>query len=132
MSLATLPKTVKTFARLRVIAQVLSKHGFGHFVDRLQLGRYIPSALRFGFAKTSEESEADPLAPIGARLVRVCEELGPTFVKLGQVASTRPDILPPQVLTAMEKLQDDVAPFPSEQACRIFREDIGVSVEESF
>jgi len=131
MSLATLPKTVKTFARLRVIAQVLSKHGFGHFVDRLQLGRYIPSALRFGFGKKAEEHEVDPLAAIGARLVRVCEELGPTFVKLGQLASTRPDILPPQILTALEKLQDDVAPFPSEQARRIFHEDLGVHIEDA-
>jgi ubiquinone biosynthesis protein len=131
VSLATLPKTVKTFARLRVIAQVLSKHGFGHFVDRLQLGRYVPSPqwLR---RETAEEHEADPLAAIGTRLVRVCEELGPTFVKLGQIASTRPDILPPPILSALEKLQDRVAPFPVEQARRIFLEDTGVSVETAF
>ena len=132
MSLATLPKTVKTFTRLRVIAQVLSKHGFGHFVDRLQLGRYIPSAIRFRIAPQMEEAESDPMAAIGARLVKVCEELGPTFIKLGQIASTRPDILPPQILSALERLQDDVAPFPPEQARRIFNEDIGVPVEKAF
>ncbi len=132
MSLATLPKTVKTFARLRAIAQVLSRHGFGHFVDRLQLGRYIPSAIRFRLAPAMEESESDPLAAIGARLVKVCEELGPTFIKLGQLASTRPDVLPPQVLTALERLQDDVAPFPSEQARKIFEDDIGMPVEKAF
>ncbi len=132
MSLATLPKTVRTFARLRVIAQVLSRHGFGHFVDRLQLGRFIPSAIRFRFAPKAEESDVDPLTAIGNRLVSVCEELGPTFIKLGQLASTRPDVLPPQVLTALERLQDDVAPFPPEQARRIFKDDVGMPVEQAF
>jgi ubiquinone biosynthesis protein len=131
MSLVTLPRTVKTFARLRVIAQVLSRHGFGHFVDRLQLGRYVPSPAWLRREK-EEEHEVDPLAAIGTRLVRVCEELGPTFVKLGQIASTRPDILPPQILTALEKLQDNVAPFSADQARRIFQEDTGVSVDKAF
>lgn len=132
MSLVALPRTVKTFARLRVIAQVLSKHGFGHFVDRLQLARYLPSADWFRREKEVEEPEIDPLAAVGNRLVRVCEELGPTFIKLGQIASTRPDIFPPQILTALEKLQDDVKPFPTEQARRIFEEDTGTSIREAF
>ncbi len=133
MSLATLPKTVRTFARLRVIAQVLSRHGFSHFVERLQLARYLPSLdwLRFR-RRPAEEIEADPLVAIGQRLVRVCEELGPTFVKLGQMASTRPDILPPQILTALERLQDHVSPFPPEQARRLFQKDTGRTVEQAF
>lgn len=133
MSIVTLPKTVRTFARLRVIAQVLSKHGFGHFVDRLQLGRYIPGLDWFRRGRPpAEEHDIDPLEAIGSRLVRVCEELGPTFVKLGQMASTRPDILPAQIQTALEKLQDDVSPFPPEQARRIFQQDTGVTIEEAF
>jgi len=132
MSLATLPKTVRTFARLRVIAQVLSKHGFGHFVDRLQFGRYLRPVEWFRRGKAAEEPDADPLAAIGARLVRVCEELGPTFVKLGQMATTRPDIFPAQALAELERLQDDVGPFPPEQARRIFREDTGETVDEAF
>lgn len=133
MSIATLPKTVRTFSRLRVIAQVLSRHGFGHFVDGLQLSRYLPSMdwVRRG-RPTKEEHEAHPLEAIGARLVRVCEELGPTFVKLGQMASTRPDVLPAEIQRALERLQDDVDPFPSEQARRIFHDDTGSTVEEAF
>ncbi|HVP09816.1 MAG TPA: AarF/ABC1/UbiB kinase family protein [Phycisphaerae bacterium] len=133
MSLATLPKTVRTFTRLRVIAQVLSKHGFGHFVDRMQLGRYLPSLgwIRRG-RPPAEEHDIDPLEAIGARLVRVCEELGPTFVKLGQAASTRPDILPSQIQAALEKLQDEVTPFPTEQARRIFHQTTGTTVDEAF
>lgn len=133
MSLATLPKTVRTFARLRVIAQVLSKHGFGHFVDRLQLGRTLSTTRLLRRRKPIEEpEELDPLTVIGHRFVRVCEELGPTFIKLGQVASTRADILPPQILTALEKLQTDVKPFPTEQAKRIFAKDTGSTVDEAF
>lgn len=132
MSIAALPRTVRTFARLRVIAQVLSKHGFGHFVERLQLSRYVPSALWFRPERPVEEPEVDPVAAIGNRIVRVCEELGPTFIKLGQIASTRPDIFPPQILTALEKLQDDVTPFPTEQARRIFHDDTEVPVEKAF
>lgn len=132
MSIVALPRTVRTFARLRVIAQVLSKHGFGHFVDRLQLARYLPSADWFRREKAVEEPEVDPLEAIGGRLVRVCEELGPTFIKLGQIASTRPDIFPPQILSALEKLQDDVSPFPADQARQIFEDDTGVSVREAF
>ena len=132
MSIATLPRTVRTFARIRVIAQVLSKHGFGHFVDRLQLSRYLPSADWFRREKDVEEPAIDPLIAVGQRLVRVCEELGPTFIKLGQIASTRPDIFPPQILTALEKLQDDVSPFPTDQARRIFEEDTDTSVAQAF
>jgi len=134
MSLATLPKTVKTFARLRVIAQVLSKHGFGHFVDRLQLSKYLPSAdwLRRGKTPPVEERELHPLEAIGRRLVSVCEELGPTFVKLGQIASTRPDVIPTEIRTALERLQDEVRPFPPEQARRIFNEDVGTTIEQAF
>ncbi len=132
MFLTTLPKTVRTFTRLRVIAQVLSKQGFGHFVDRLQLGRYMPSPDWFRRDKAEEEPEVDPLEAIGNRLVKVCEELGPTFVKLGQIASTRPDILPPRILASLERLQDEVSPFPGQQARRIFKEDTGIEVEEGF
>lgn len=132
MSIATLPRTVRTFARLRVIAQVFSKHGFGHFVERLQLGRYVPSVEWFRRDKAMEEPAVDPLVAIGDRIVKVCEELGPTFIKLGQIASTRPDIFPPQILTALERLQDDVKPFATEQARRIFREDTGIEIDKAF
>ncbi|MBK8269247.1 MAG: AarF/ABC1/UbiB kinase family protein [Planctomycetes bacterium] len=133
MSIATLPRTVRTFARLRVIAQALTKHGFGHFVGRLQLGGYLPTANLFRSKKKQEEfEEIDPMVDIGNRLVKVCEELGPTFIKLGQIASTRADLLPAQVLAALEKLQADCKPFPSEQSKIIFERDTGTSVHEAF
>lgn len=132
MSIVTLPRTVRTFARLRVIAQVLSRHGFGHFVDRLQLGQYVPSFLRFKRGAEADESEIDPIATIGERLVKVCEELGPTFVKLGQIGSTRPDLLPAQIIAALERLQDDVQPFSADEARRIVEASTGLSVQQAF
>ncbi len=132
MSLATLPRTVRTFARLRVILQVLSRHGFGHFVDRLQLTGYLPTGRIFRRKKIEEPEAADPLESVGQRFVRVCEELGPTFIKLGQIASTRPDILPLPVLKALSQLQDRVSPFSAVDAKRIFEKDIGEPIEKAF
>ncbi|MCA9257361.1 MAG: hypothetical protein KDA33_17060 [Phycisphaerales bacterium] len=132
MSLATLPRTVRTFARLRVILQVLSRHGFGHFVDRLQLTGYLPTRRIFRRKDRDEPDTVDPLESVGERFVRVCEELGPTFIKLGQIASTRPDILPAPVLKALSRLQDRVSPFSATEARRIFARDIGQPIEEAF
>lgn len=133
MSLVSLPRTLKTMTRLRVIAQVLTRHGFGHFVDRLQLGQYVPSFLKFRREETPEEAqEIDPLLAVGNRLVKVCEELGPTFIKLGQIASTRPDLLPAQIIKALESLQDEVKPFPVEQARRLIEESTDAPLNKSF
>jgi len=133
MSLATLPRTGRMAARVLVIGRVLSKHGFGHFVDRLQLGGYLPGRPVLRRRKQLEESEAiDPLETVGQRLVKVCEELGPTFIKLGQIASTRPDILPPPLLDALSNLQDQVKPFPASEARRLLETDIGDTIEALF
>lgn len=132
MSIATLPMTFRTLGRFRVFAQVLSKHGFGYILDQLNLGGYLPAAPLLRRRPRPEPVETDPLESIGARLMRVCEELGPTFVKLGQMASTRPDILPTAIIHHLARLQDEVRPFPSEQARRIFHEDVGQTVERAF
>jgi ubiquinone biosynthesis protein len=131
VSLATLPQTVRSLGRLRTIAQVLTKHGFGHVVERIQLRRYIPLP-QWIVGPPPEAVEPDAMRSIGQRLVRVCEELGPTFVKMGQLAATRPDILPAGIITELERLQDDVAPFPAEQARQIISEAIGRPVSEAY
>src|SRR4051794_27733466 len=60
------------------------------------------------------------------------DELGPTFVKFGQLLSTRPDIVPPDILTELQALQDDVRPFPYQDVGRVIREDLELSVEQLF
>lgn len=62
----------------------------------------------------------------------VAEELGPAFVKLGQVLSTRPDLIPTEIIRELAKLQDSVSPFPTEAAREIISEDLGAPVESIF
>jgi len=66
------------------------------------------------------------------RLRLAFEELGPTFVKLGQLLSLRPDLVPPEYATELSKLQDEAAPFPSAQAKRIIEGGLGCPLEELF
>jgi ubiquinone biosynthesis protein len=123
MPLSTLPRTVRTMNRVRAIVRALSQHGFGYFVDRLNLRRFAPLVGRF--SKEELVGAEAPPSLIGQRLVSICQELGPTFVKLGQMLSTRPDLLPAPIIQELRRLQDRVAPFPSEEAWRIIQEDLG-------
>jgi ubiquinone biosynthesis protein len=68
----------------------------------------------------------------GERIRLFMEELGPTFVKLGQFASTRPDVLPKDIIIELEKLQSNVGPFPSSEAKKILEEELEAPVEKMF
>ena len=124
MPLTSLPQTVRAMQRLQRIATVLTRHGFGHMVDRLSLRRYVPFRRRL--------RPSAPTRTVGQRLVRVCEDLGPTFIKLGQMASTRPDLLPPDLIADLRRLQDHVAPFDGAQAKARVAEALGRPIEECF
>jgi len=105
-----LHKRYKHFRRYREIANVLAKHGFGYLFDTLGLAEFIPPG------RISAPEKADvPRETRAARLRLVLEELGPTFIKLGQVLSTRSDIFAPAYIDELEKLQDDVPPVPFDQ-----------------
>ncbi|UCE60988.1 MAG: AarF/ABC1/UbiB kinase family protein [Phycisphaerales bacterium] len=69
---------------------------------------------------------------VARHLTEVCAELGPAFIKLGQLASTRPDIVPAEVLSQLRTLQDDVPPFDSAVAMKVIAEELGAPVEECF
>jgi ubiquinone biosynthesis protein len=131
MSIISLPRTGRALQRLVHILNVLSRHGFGHFVERVDLRRYLPIS---GGASTRipAEPEMDTLAGIGNRLVQVCEELGPTFVKLGQTAASRPDLVPAPIVKALTRLQSHVAPFDYGDVERIVRGDLGESIEQLY
>lgn len=94
--------------RYRQIILVFVKHGFGTIIDQLGIFDYINIKKKI---EEKDESINEKLST-GMRLRLSLEELGTTFIKLGQILSTRPDILPHDVIVELEKLQDAVPPFP--------------------
>src|SRR5262249_62073035 len=68
----------------------------------------------------------------GQHLREMLDELGPTFVKFGQLLSTRPDVLPPDIITELRGLQDDVRPFPLTDVEKVVEEDLGLTIAQLF
>src|SRR5205814_9053374 len=96
----------RNLGRLSEIAHAAVKHGFGYFFETHRLTDLLPGRPRV----TPDGSPSER----GQHLREMLDELGPTFVKSGQLPSTRPDIDPPDILTDLQALQDDVPPFPYE------------------
>ncbi len=111
----------KDVARFREIATVFAKHGFGWVVSQLKLRRELQ--VEHEGAALTRAALASPES--GERLVRAFTELGPTFVKLGQILSTRPDLLPETIIHELTRLQDRVDPIPFEQIEELLREQLG-------
>jgi len=126
-----LPRTVRSIRRVQTIARVLTHHGFGHLVDKLHLERFVPVPKRWRRA-IGPSIEHETGSAVGRRLARVCEELGPTFVKLGQMISSRPDVVPADIIAELAKLQDRVPPFDTAEARRIIEAELGAPVHECF
>jgi ubiquinone biosynthesis protein len=112
--------------RLSEIAQVAVRHGFGYLLARHHLSDLIPGHRRLRLGEITATSER------GRHLRAMLEELGPTFVKFGQLLSMRPDILPPDVIAELRGLQDDVRPFASSDAQRVIQQDLDQSLERLF
>src|SRR4051812_4931786 len=105
------------------------RHGFGYFLEAHKLTDLLPG--RSSEARLAAVYE-DGSSARGQHLRELLDELGPTFVKFGQLLSTRPDIVPPDIIAELRGLQDDVRPFPLEQAERVIEEDLGNSIERLF
>jgi len=120
-----------SISRLSEIAQVMVRHGFGYFFEAHKLSDLLPG-------RSAEDRLAGVAAEHGAASARgqhlreVLDELGPTFVKFGQLLSTRPDVVPPDIVVELRGLQDDVRPFPFEQAERVIEEELGNTLERLF
>src|SRR5262245_3673196 len=104
----------RSLGRVTEIGRVATRHGFGYLVERRRATNGEPDAER------------------GRRLREMFDELGPTFVKFGQLLSTRPDVVPPDIITELRKLQDDVSPFPIEEVERVVYAELGLSIERAF
>ena len=97
------------------IADILLKYQFGSIVQRL-----FPGTYRF---RRCKECEVELVTSVYMRMRMALEELGPTFVKFGQIMSTRPDLLPPDLVKELKRLQDQAAPLPFEDIRRVIEEE---------
>jgi ubiquinone biosynthesis protein len=123
-------RNIRDIPRIGRIITVASRHGFGQLVEQMGLQRFFSLGRRIVTFKTAPSLEHRLNAPERLRLM--FEELGPTFIKLGQVLACRPDILPIEYSRELTKLTDDVAPFPSEKAREIIEQDLHGPVERIF
>jgi ubiquinone biosynthesis protein len=117
--------TTRNIGRLSEIAQVAVRHGFGYWFDTHRLADLFP---RRG---SRAELDGQP-SQRGQHLREMLDELGPTFVKFGQLLSTRPDVLPLDIIAELRGLQDDVRPFPFADVERVIEEDLGLSLDKLF
>ncbi|WP_093515869.1 ABC1 kinase family protein [Stigmatella erecta] len=112
--------------RVRQIAVIAARHGFGELTERAGLWRML------GRKEKVEVSPEAQRASTARRFRMLLNDLGPTFVKLGQILSTRGDLLPAEVIEELAMLQDQVDPIPLEQVHAQIRESLGREVDELF
>ncbi|HVJ91805.1 MAG TPA: AarF/ABC1/UbiB kinase family protein [Labilithrix sp.] len=140
---------VRDLGRLREITSVLVRHGFGEIVARAGFGRKPrrsaggkseppPSG---GPLNDAPELSSDELAEGEAERARIStaerirlaiQDLGPSFIKLGQIMSTRNDLLPPDVIAELKKLQDNVPPVPYEDIRSVVESSLGAPIDQLF
>ncbi len=117
-------RTLKNAGRLRVIVTVFARHGFANVAERIKLGRFVLERL---------SSQADEERYTIAERIRMSfEELGPTFVKLGQVLASRPDLVPEDFVTEFSKLHDRVSPLSFDVIESVLKEEFGAQLYEHF
>jgi ubiquinone biosynthesis protein len=121
------PAQQRNLGRMSEIAQVAVRHGFGYFLETHKLTDLLPWPRR----PAALEAELSSTAR-GQHLREMLDELGPTFVKFGQLLSTRPDIVPPDIITELRALQDDVKPFPFSEVQRVIAEELELPLEKLF
>ncbi len=110
--------------RLREIVVVLLNHGFGYLLENVD----IPGMGRIKARRSRNQPAMNP----PQRLLQVIQDLGPTFVKIGQILSTRPDLVPAEYIEAFQTLQDDVAPVEESAIRAVIREALHKEPEELF
>lgn len=115
-------RRVKHTQRFQEVLNAFLKNGFSHFLFRMGLTER---------RKTDEEINMN-FQDIGIKLRKTLQQLGPTFIKLGQIASGRSDLIPNEITKELEKLQDDVAPIPLERIQATLEEELGLPVTELF
>jgi ubiquinone biosynthesis protein len=113
----------RSLGRLSEIAQIAARHGFGYFLRRNRLGDLLPGGGDGGDASASDR---------GRRLREMLDEAGPTFVKFGQLLSTRPDVVPPDIVAELRGLQDAVSPVDFPAIREVVEVELGLTLEQAF
>lgn len=126
MALSMDPKHLKRYGR---IASLLVRHGRSDVVRRAGLEPSLDGDLPEASAEPATDRQMEERA---ASLTDELESMGPTFVKLGQLLSTRVDLLPPAYVRALARLQDRVDPFPFEEVEQIVSDELGVRLSKAF
>ena len=124
-------RTYRHLHRYNRILQVLLKYGFNDLINRLHIDQYFESGWQRLKGNRSEEQGPERLSR-PERLRLAFEELGPTFIKLGQLLSSRPDLMPPAYLEELAHLQDRVPPVPWEEIDAVFQREFGAPAETIF
>jgi ubiquinone biosynthesis protein len=127
--IAGIGKNFKTISRYNQIIKVLIKYGFEDLVDYLEENKEY-SFLRKLIPKSSRKQAKEHSKWAKMRLV--CEELGPTFVKFGQILSNRPDLVPLELTFELEKLHDNVPPMPEDMAKQVVESELKDKIENLF
>src|SRR5688572_3452067 len=125
MRIRTIPQVYRNVNRWREILGILSKYGLAGWLSRIDLA----------FAKGLLKNRNGQVLADASREVRIrlaLEELGPTFIKLGQIMSTRPDIVGAELAEELEELQTNVPPDPPQAVCDLVEEELGCSLSDLF
>ena len=122
-------RRIADIARIRRIAQVLVSNGLGFLVEQLGLDRRLPRLWR---RHAGRADEAVTRLTIPERLRRTLEQLGPTYIKLGQLLSGRTDLLPPDYIAEFSKLLDAAPPVPAGQIRAVIEEELGAPLADLF
>ena len=122
-----LGKRVRHLKRYREIARILIKNGFGSLIQGIGLADLLSLPRRWFTGADKPDSLS-----LYERIRKVVEELGPTYVKIGQVASLRPDLLPIELVREFERLQDRVAAFEFDEVEKILERELGEPWQEVF
>ncbi len=122
-------RTYRNLNRFRQILTVLLKYGFGELLELVKLDHYVEAGLQM-ISKKQPVRVEKLTRPEGLRMA--LEELGPTYIKLGQILSTRPDLIPVDFLSELTKLQDKVPPFPFTAVRKIIESELKFPLETIF
>lgn len=115
-------------AREHEIMHVFTEEALFDLLDKWDAWKHVPESLR----RRREESDPDTAKGTPVRLRRAFERLGPVFVKLAQELASRPDLVPPEYIDELKKLQAEVEPLPYEAVRSVIEEELGGSVDELF